>query len=119
MLVAVDRRLLNSREAWQVDPRHGWDDYMAALPTKSIATNNEVARWLREPVIRRDLTLEAQRLCMLSKACDFLIITQMARDYRAIPATSAPSEHLFSMAGNLVLKKRHEYQVRTYATCFV
>jgi len=30
----------------------------------------------------------------------------MARDYHAIPATSAPFERVFSIANNLVLKKR-------------
>jgi hypothetical protein len=30
----------------------------------------------------------------------------MARDYHAIPATSAPFERVFSMAGNLISKKR-------------
>jgi hypothetical protein len=43
---------------------------------------------------------------MLSKTWDFPIISQRARDYHAIPATSAPSERVFSMAGNLISKKR-------------
>jgi hypothetical protein len=41
-----------------------------------------------------------------SKVYDFPIVTQIARDFTAIPTTSAPSEWVFSQAGNLVSKKR-------------
>jgi hypothetical protein len=43
---------------------------------------------------------------MLSREHEYPIICQMARDYLAIPATSAPSERVFSAAGNLITKKR-------------
>jgi hypothetical protein len=43
----------------------------------------------------------------------------MARDYHAIPTTSAPSERVFSIAGNLISRSGHEYQVRACAMSFV
>jgi len=43
---------------------------------------------------------------MQSKVFDFPIITEIARDFLAIPTTSAPSERVFSLAGNLISKKR-------------
>ena len=43
---------------------------------------------------------------MEDKEYEFPIICQMARDFLAIPATSAPSERDFSLAGNLITKKR-------------
>ena len=43
---------------------------------------------------------------MQSKIYDFPIITQIARDYMAIPVILASSERVFSLAGNLITKKR-------------
>ena len=48
-----------------------------------------------------DSSLDEQCAYMQSKAYDFPIITQMARDYGAIPATSAPSERVFSEETNI------------------
>ena len=43
---------------------------------------------------------------MQSKIYDFLIITQIARDYMVIPAILAPSKRIFSLTSNLITKKR-------------
>ena len=64
----------------------------------------EVDRWFAEPLLNRKASPEEQQAYMQSKVYDFPIITQMARDFQAIPATSAPSERIFSQAGNLVSK---------------
>ena len=73
--------------------------------TNTSATT-EIERWLREPCIHVDSTLEQLTAYMQSRVYDFPIITQMASDYHAIPATSGPSERVFSVAGNLISKKR-------------
>jgi hypothetical protein len=43
---------------------------------------------------------------MQGRAYDFLIITQIARDYNAIPVTSAPTERVFSITKNFISKKQ-------------
>ena len=68
--------------------------------------NSECIRWLSEPCINNKATPEEVKIYMQSKVFDFSIITEIARDFLAIPTTSAPSERVFSLAGNLISKKR-------------
>ena len=78
----------------------------SAPPLLVTLTNSEVVRWLREPCIHDASTLEEVRLYIQSKVYDFPIITEIARDFLAIPATLVPSKRVFSLTGNLILKKR-------------
>ena len=94
-------------EAWKLDPLDGYAAFVAddRVGTLVLPANTEVERWLREPVLLNP-THEEMKAYMLAKAHEFPIIMQMARDFMAIPATSAPSERTFSYAGNLITKKR-------------
>jgi hypothetical protein len=73
-----------------------------AIPSIS----SEIDRWFAELVIACNSTPEQQNVYIQSKIYEFLIIIAIARDFLAISATSAPSEQVFSQAGNLILKKR-------------
>lgn len=94
-------------DQWRTNPLAGYTAHLASVRPPTIgASNSEVERWLREPAVSPDSSPQQLKLYMQSKVLDFPLITQMARDYRAIPATSAPSERVFSAAGNLISKKR-------------
>ena len=48
---------------------------------------------------------------MGSKEYEYPIIARIARDYLAIPATSATSKSVFSIGGDIITKKRNELGV--------
>jgi hypothetical protein len=77
-------------------------------------SNTEVERWFREPCSPRKSSPEELKSHMQSNVYDFLIVTQIALGFRAIPATSAPSELVFSQALNLVSKKRTHLKSSVY-----
>jgi hypothetical protein len=108
---AIESRSLSPKgeDDWRTNPFNGYADF--EVPDQqpmitAIGINNEVVRWLREPCITKDSTLEEVKLHLQSKAFDFPIMMEIARDFLAIPAMSAPSKRVFSLAGNLILKKR-------------
>jgi hypothetical protein len=100
---------IEGEEDWRTNPLYGYMEYMATSQSSqasSMQSTTELERWLREPCLPADTTPQQLTTYMQSKIYDFPIITQIARDYMAIPATSAPSERVFSLAGNLITKKR-------------
>lgn len=69
----------------------------------------ELDRYLEEPLVSR-LGKESHRRVpeyWKSHQFDYPILSQMARDFLAIPATSAPSERVFSQGGDIITRKRN------------
>ena len=64
----------------------------------------EWVRYIRQaPVARETDVLKYWQ----AKEYEFPIVAQMAKDHLAIPATSAPSECIFSGGSDLITKKRN------------
>ena len=68
--------------------------------------NGEYVKWFLEPYINAKATPKEVKIYIQKKVFDFPIITEIARDFLAIPATLAPSKQVFSLASNLISKKR-------------
>ncbi|CAI5967422.1 unnamed protein product [Closterium sp. NIES-64] len=73
-----------------------------ARPRSSSGEDDEVGRYLSERVRCDVSALEYWR-----SATNMQTLKRMARDYLAIPATSASSERVFSLGRNLISWKRH------------
>jgi hypothetical protein len=106
--VRITLPIVNNAE-WRTNPFHGYNDFLDEQATQHAfppVLNGEVDQWLSRPPLSLDSTPDIVEVYMQSKVYEFPIIPQIARDYLAIPATSAPSERVFSVAGNLISKKR-------------
>ena len=68
------------------------------------ARESEANRWQKEPSVGKNTDILR---FWKSREVDYPILAQMARDYLAIPATSAASERVFSQGGDIVTKKRN------------
>jgi hypothetical protein len=86
----------------------------ATGPTSNLSvTIGELDRWLADALLptksgKSDNEIESiVTMFWRSKEFDYPIVAQMARDFLAIPATSAASERVFSQGGDLITKKRN------------
>jgi hypothetical protein len=64
----------------------------------------ECNRWFKQPIVSREIDL---LVFWKAKQYNFPILAQVARDHLAVPATSAPSECVFSDGGEILTKKRN------------
>jgi hypothetical protein len=67
-------------------------------------TETELEQYLSQERVPREVDIYQ---FWKSKQYDFPIIACIARDFLAIPATSAPSECVFSQGGDILTKKRN------------
>ena len=67
-------------------------------------TEIELTRYLKLLVMERETNIYHY---WKAKQFEFPIISKMAGDFLAIPATSAPSERVFSVGSDIVTKKRN------------
>jgi hypothetical protein len=70
-----------------------------------VETETELTRYLKLPAMPRETNIY---LYWKAKQYDYPIISRIAADYLAIPATSAPLESVFSIGSDVVTKKRNK-----------
>jgi hAT family C-terminal dimerisation region len=73
-------------------------------PQNTIDYDAEYTKWMKQPPVKRETDILRY---WASKEYEFPTIARIARDHLAIPATSAPSECVFSSGSDIVTKKRN------------
>ena len=88
------------------DHSQAWLDDIICVANDSVETgtliDQEIQRYLAEPLGTNQCALTWWK----EREASYPILSKLAKKYLAIPATSVPSERIFSLAGNLVTKKR-------------
>ena len=69
-----------------------------------LETETELTRYLKLPVMERETNIYHY---WQAKQYEFPIISKIAADFLAIPATLAPSECVFSVGSDIITKKRN------------
>ncbi|PQM43529.1 hypothetical protein VC83_09656 [Pseudogymnoascus destructans] len=79
-------------------------------------TEPEWKRWMKEPTVGRNTDILKY---WQSKQFQYPLIASIAKDHLAIPATSADSERVFSVGGDIITKKRNRLSPSTlrYLLC--
>jgi hypothetical protein len=76
---------------------------VAPPESRLAAVEKEIQRWLELPEDRNMDTLQYMKV----HASEFPHVSQLIKKYCAIPASTAPSERVFSTAKNIVTHKRN------------
>ena len=108
--------------AQMLDPSDKEDESVAydsddeLFASRQFATDFEYTRWFKEhgPTNGMDTLVHRK-----SKQYEYLVLVQVAQDYLAIPATSTASERVFSVGGDIIIKKRNRLAPETvrYLLC--
>ena len=76
---------------------HSWKMMTSSKPT-TIIINQEISKYLEEPALRQN---DYPLVFWKENTSRFPILSRVAQSLLAIPASSAPVERLFSIAGKL------------------
>ena len=87
-----------------------FDDELFCVVEKSNELEDEIARYLQQDVEPKETKILAYWLC---RQQTFPSLARMARCYLGVPATSAPSERVFSKGRHITTWDRASLEPRT------